>query len=698
MILLNTTTLRLETFEGNVPPYAIFSHTWGCEEILYQDICDEGAPLPQHKQGWGKVSEGCRVAREAMGHKHIWIDNCCIDKRSSAELSEAINSMFVWYREAVMCIAYLADVESLADAESLAVNIDVDDNGVTFEHSRWFTRGWTLQELIAPKNVVFYSTNWTKLGDRNGTLLSRISEITRIPEGALKHYDECPDCLAPYELDGKCTRCKQWNSDRDLHSYSVAFRMSWAANRVTTRKEDEAYCLMGLFGVHMPPLYGERDQAFQRLQLEILRISNDQSIFCWSAPPQEDQKKEESGMVWEDSQLLAPCPACFSGMEFSRLEDPIRWTSSQTFYRPNIFTSGREVSVDVHVCWNAGGASSSSTSARGQYFAVLDCTPQMDSFTRPAISVKWMNPNSNSDRAVYARYGQSILWLLTWSEGNSLSQAAGADGQSSVTARPWQGSFARTRDTDFALSWKVKTSLRHISLLLRSEQQNPLEIRIGTHHRRIRIPAIRLRFQANMSYEIRATYPSRRSTTQPDLLPTCTATNHRPKAHFNLCGLVVLGPQGAAPTPGNTILVAWGHSTQILSRDVDSILGMRVSKLSQFMCGGDDAGATKTALSEDAMLEVLEHTFSVFPVSLSDFKQAESVGIITPGDAVQKGVTLKCHIFPLEFLGQRMPVLEVSETQSGNEASGSSTGWAGQSAALARQAMKSVKTFRQPRS
>jgi hypothetical protein len=172
-----------------------------------------------------------------------WIDTCCIDKSSSAELSEAINSMFKWYNDAEVCYAFLSDV-----------NADEDPNAwpSSFRNSRWFTRGWTLQELIAPGVVYFYGAGWKQIGSRD-TLLNLVVEITKISPA--------------YFTTG------------DLSQFSAAQKMSWAANRNTTRLEDEAYCLLGLFDINMPLLYGEGKRAFQRLQEEILRQSEDDSLF-----------------------------------------------------------------------------------------------------------------------------------------------------------------------------------------------------------------------------------------------------------------------------------------------------------------------------------------------------------------------------------------------------------------------------------
>lgn len=239
MRLLNTQSLQLqEFFEKDVPPYAILSHRWGVGEILYQDMIQTAEQgKTRRKRGYGKLKGSCDLARR-QNYKWIWIDTCCIDKSSSAELTEAINSMYQWYEAAQVCYVYLDDVERLE----------------TFTESKWFTRGWTLQELIAPSTVEFYSVRWECLGTKR-SLVRTIAAKSQVDVQVLMGGD-------PLEM-------------------SVARRMYWASHRVTTRVEDEAYCLLGLFGVNMPLIYGEGRKAFRRLQEEIIRLSNDQSILAW---------------------------------------------------------------------------------------------------------------------------------------------------------------------------------------------------------------------------------------------------------------------------------------------------------------------------------------------------------------------------------------------------------------------------------
>jgi Heterokaryon incompatibility protein (HET) len=251
MRLINTETYKLEFFlDEQIPKYAILSHTWGKEEVSFQDM--PNVKKIRNWKGYVKILAACDLARSNK-FKYIWIDTCCINKESSAELSESINSMFQWYHRAQICYAYLVDVAT-RDA-----NLEVRQSA--FCNSRWFTRGWTLQELIAPRILKFYGEDWSELGTKVG-LADTISWITSIPKKVLLHD------VRSFDPDLPC----------------VAAKMSWASNRRTTKKEDKAYCLMGLFGVNMPLLYGEGgEKAFKRLQEEIMKVSDDDSIFAWEA-------------------------------------------------------------------------------------------------------------------------------------------------------------------------------------------------------------------------------------------------------------------------------------------------------------------------------------------------------------------------------------------------------------------------------
>lgn len=241
MRLLNVHTRIVTEFQFSPPSYAILSHRWGDDEVTLQDIQTNRATS---MKGYAKIDGLCKKAAEE-GYEYVWMDTCCIDKSSSSELSESINSMFSWYRKAGICYVYMADVDDEEDPAA---------KGSSFRASVWFTRGWTLQELLAPANLVFFARNWTDIGTKK-SLAAVIEAITTIERHVF-------------------TRTINFK-------ISIAKRMSWAAKRQTTREEDRAYSLMGIFGVNMPTIYGEGPRAFIRLQQEIMKVSNDHSIFAW---------------------------------------------------------------------------------------------------------------------------------------------------------------------------------------------------------------------------------------------------------------------------------------------------------------------------------------------------------------------------------------------------------------------------------
>ncbi|KAB5572677.1 hypothetical protein GE09DRAFT_679835 [Coniochaeta sp. 2T2.1] len=220
-----------------------------------------------------------------LGYGYLWCDTNCIDKSSSAELTEAINSMFDWYALSGACLAYLDDVPSQG----------VADPRSAFCGSRWFTRGWTLQELLAPPDVRFYDKNWAYLGLRS----AMTDQVTRATGIHATFLEPTTPVIAREKLDGA----------------SIAMRMSWVSTRETTRAEDLAYCMLGIFGINMPLLYGEGTKAFQRLQEEIIRATNDMTLFCWHW----DDKYVPSN--WQS--ILAPSPRVFTdcGGYRERFED-----------------------------------------------------------------------------------------------------------------------------------------------------------------------------------------------------------------------------------------------------------------------------------------------------------------------------------------------------------------------------------------
>ena len=295
MRLINTRTLALEEFFGDgIPPYAILSHTWQDEEVSFQDWADQSSA--SQKKGYKKILGACQLAKERR-HDHLWVDTNCIDKSSSSELSEAINSMFKWYQFSQVCFVYLADVSS-PEVQPLESGFSEG-----FVKSRWFTRGWTLQELLAPAQVEFYSEDWSFLGTK-GTLRAAISLITRIDVQYLwsKHIGDV------YFGNPTGVIARSIEHAVPLHKASVSKRLSWVSDRTTTRLEDIAYCMLGIFGLNMPLLYGEGSKAFTRLQEEIMKVSDDHSLFCWSwtTPQNRGSFLSESHSVFKNTAQFAP--------------------------------------------------------------------------------------------------------------------------------------------------------------------------------------------------------------------------------------------------------------------------------------------------------------------------------------------------------------------------------------------------------
>jgi WD40 repeat protein len=222
-------------YNDTIPPYAILSHTWGVdsEEVTFKDLTDGTG---KNKAGWNKI-QFCGEQSKRDGIQYFWIDTCCIDKFNSHELSIAIGAMFHWYRDAAKCYVYLSDVPRITSNTNKELSYLPWE--LSFRESRWFTRGWTLQELIAPTKVEFFSVKGEKIGDKE-SLEQQIHQITRISVQALRGHRLC--------------------------DFSVDERLSWTTSRETTRQEDMAYCLLGLFDVHMPHIYGEGGaHAFRRL-------------------------------------------------------------------------------------------------------------------------------------------------------------------------------------------------------------------------------------------------------------------------------------------------------------------------------------------------------------------------------------------------------------------------------------------------
>ncbi|KAI0012826.1 HET-domain-containing protein [Xylariaceae sp. FL0662B] len=346
-----TATLKLVEKRANETPnikYAILSHTWEDDEVIFEDIESGRAnyaslETPAALASLSKLLGAC-VQADNDGFAYIWIDSCCIDKRSSAELSEAINSMFAWYQDATICYAFLLGAPN---------ELKTTESKTKFAKNRWFTRGWTLQELLAPAEVIFFSGvsgDWVPIGEKRLSC-GLLADITGIDIDILL-------------------------GDRPLTSASVARRMSWAAKRVTTRPEDSAYCLLGIFSVQMPMLYGEgKVKAFLRLQEEIMKDSDDQSLFAWL---------DLNLPLEERVGLLATEPSCFllSGdvMPYQDWEPRAPYT-----------VTNRGLRIDLRL----------TARSDGEYVAALDC-PVPPDYKDSSFLAIYLRKLSDSDEQ-YAR-------------------------------------------------------------------------------------------------------------------------------------------------------------------------------------------------------------------------------------------------------------------------------------------------------
>ncbi|KAF1959162.1 HET-domain-containing protein [Byssothecium circinans] len=258
--------------EDTIPPYAILSHTWGAdaEEVTFEDLANG---VGKAKPGYEKI-RFCGERARQDGLQYFWIDTCCINKANKAELSQAINSMFHWYHNSTRCYVYLSDVSTAKRKASYQSSEFTWASA--FRESRWFTRGWTLQELLAPCSVEFYSRERKRLGDKS-SLRQQIHEITGIPKLALQ--------------------------GGLLSQFSVNERLSWIEHRRTKLEEDKAYSLLGIFGVYIAPIYGEgATTAFKRLMGEIDKLENCIQHLRLTDPRDDKKRIEETkGGLLEDS-------------------------------------------------------------------------------------------------------------------------------------------------------------------------------------------------------------------------------------------------------------------------------------------------------------------------------------------------------------------------------------------------------------
>ena len=362
MRLLDARKLELvDVRDDDIPRYAILSHTWGDDEVTLQEMRRMESKIPQalnkqkqqiaDKRGFAKIKSAAAMAVR-RGLNYLWVDTCCIDKMSSSELSEAINSMYLWYKQAAECYAILSDVDPAALDNWKRPNSQL-------RLSRWFTRGWTLQELIAPSQLYFFAADWSLLGQKQSpkSFTEVLSEITGIEIEV---------------LDGRV----------DPAQLSVTTRMKWAASRQTTRLEDTAYCLMGLFQVNMPLLYGEGHRAFARLQEEIIQRTDDQSLFAWSSsssgPSAADDDLDDPDALCG---LLAARPAEFQDAGGMQPLPPLPVYASAPSTMTNL---GLRVQLYLRPIQDHEGVP-----MEEDYYAILDCVVRVGgSYLCPAIPLR----------------------------------------------------------------------------------------------------------------------------------------------------------------------------------------------------------------------------------------------------------------------------------------------------------------------
>jgi hypothetical protein len=363
MRCLNTTSYELqfgdhEYFKSR--GYAILSHRWVGAEITFDQIQTYSYELRKagEKQvssfQLSKVRGACATARQ-LGFAWLWIDNCCINKASATEESESINSMFKWYRDAQVCITYLSDVRldappgppnyeatiSFSKSENVHAMRDEKEvpgifKSINGQSSEWFSRGWTLQELLAPREMRFYDSTWNYMGTKT-SLAHEIERVTGIEVQYL-------------------------TGARHFRKACIATKMSWQAGRNTARIEDIAYSMLGLFNIMMIPQYGEGQRAFMRLQHEVQSMQPDESLFAWKMPNSSAGESYDleasSDTTWAPDEwgLLAPTPNWFKGCGNVYIEDGLN------IRRPTEAFQATQQGIRVHFLPMAGN---------GKYWAIM---------------------------------------------------------------------------------------------------------------------------------------------------------------------------------------------------------------------------------------------------------------------------------------------------------------------------------------
>ncbi len=284
----NSNDFSLVSFPADdVPPYAILSHTWSDgEEVTYDELL---SGTGKNKRGYNKI-RFCGERASQDGLQYFWVDTCCINKQDKEELTYALNAMFAWYRKSQICYCYMYDVPKH--------DLDPEHKDSKFRKSRWFTRGWALQELLAPLYLIFFNCAWEEIGTKS-SLKGIVADITGI----------APSILV-------------LNKGGDV---SVAQRLSWAAERQTSVAADKSYCLLGLLGVNIPMKLRtsngkgieedeeDEEKTFFRFQVQMLKTSDDQSLFCWQEPPGE--KRPSAGLLARSPRHFKNCNRFYQSHE-----------------------------------------------------------------------------------------------------------------------------------------------------------------------------------------------------------------------------------------------------------------------------------------------------------------------------------------------------------------------------------------------
>ncbi|KAI9463129.1 hypothetical protein HD554DRAFT_1987261, partial [Boletus coccyginus] len=238
----------IRTIVKGVVKYAVLSHTWRevSREFIYQDMISPDAV--QDGPGWSKLEKFARLAKHTFKCQFAWADTVCIDPETPRDRQETARSGFDWFRNAYVCIVYLASTRSLSE----------------LEHDIWFRRGWPLLELLAPIRIKFYGAGWEPLNERcpkaendkaDTNFLDALSKASGISVGDLRSF-----------LPG---------------TNRVREKLSWASRRETTKPEDTAYSLVSIFVSRMEIEPGECEKAFLRLMLHVIPKSRECDVFAW---------------------------------------------------------------------------------------------------------------------------------------------------------------------------------------------------------------------------------------------------------------------------------------------------------------------------------------------------------------------------------------------------------------------------------